>query len=118
MDNHRSTDQALSWAEFEKVEARIGTIVSVEAFPEARRPAYILHVDFGESLGVRKSSAQITELYEPEGLIGKQVLAIVNFPPKQIGPIQSTCLVTGVYTDDGVVLVTPDRPCENGSRLV
>ncbi|WP_372777217.1 tRNA-binding protein [Litorivivens sp.] len=108
----------ISWADFEKVELRVGTILSAEEFPEARKPAYILKVDFGEAIGIRKSSAQITDLYGVEELIGKQVVAVVNFPPKQIGPIRSECLVTGFYNSDGkVVLAVPDRDIEDGARL-
>ncbi len=108
----------ISWADFEKVELRVGTILSAEEFPEARKPAYILKVDFGEAIGIRKSSAQITDLYGIEELIGKQVVAVVNFPPKQIGPIRSECLVTGFYNSDGkVVLAVPDRDIEDGARL-
>ena len=109
---------SISWADFEKVELRVGTILSAEEFPEARKPAYILKVDFGEAIGIRKSSAQITDLYGIEQLIGKQVVAVVNFPPKQIGPIKSECLVTGFYNSDGkVVLAVPDKDIENGARL-
>lgn len=108
----------ISWADFEKVELRVGTILSAEEFPEARKPAYILKVDFGEAIGIRKSSAQITDLYGVEELIGKQVVAVVNFPPKQIGPIKSECLVTGFYNSDGkVVLAVPDKDIDNGARL-
>ena len=85
--------ETINWNDFEKVELRVGTIVSAEVFKEARRPAYILHVDFGPDIGVRKSSAQITDLYEPEALAGVQVIGVVNFPPKQIGPVRSQCLV-------------------------
>lgn len=110
--------ERIEWADFAKVELRVGTIVEAEAFPEARRPAYRLHVDFGEAIGMRKSSAQITELYEPAELIGKQVVAVVNFPPKQIGPMTSECLVTGFHReDDAVVLATPDMAVPNGAKL-
>lgn len=109
---------AISWEDFAKIELRAGTVVSAEAFPEARRPAYILQIDFGAELGTLKSSAQITDLYQPDALIGRQVLAVVNFPPKQIGPIRSQCLVTGLHREDGaVVLVSPDQPVPNGARL-
>lgn len=108
----------ISWEDFEKVELRIGTIIEVEDFPEARKPAYRLKVDFGPEIGVRKSSAQITELYDKDTLKGKQVLAVTNFPPKQIGPFLSECLVTGVQNEaGGVVLLTPDRSVTNGKRL-
>jgi tRNA-binding protein len=108
----------IDWNEFLKVEIRVGTIVDVQDFPEARKQAYKLKVDFGEDIGVKKSSAQITELYAKEDLIGKQVVAVVNFPPKQIGPIISECLVTGFHREDGeVVLAVPDKSVQNGARL-
>ncbi len=108
----------ISWRDFAKVDLRVGTIVSVEAFPEAHKPAYKLSVDFGESVGIRRSSAQITDLYGADALLGKQVLGVVNFPPKQVGPFMSECLVTGFVQDDGsVVLAVPDRPTANGIRL-
>lgn len=108
----------LTWDEFQRVQLRAGTIIAVEEFPEARRSAWKLQVDFGEEIGVRKSSAQITDLYAAEDLIGKQVMGVVNFPPKQIGPIMSECLVTGFYREDGaVVLAVPDKEVHNGARL-
>ena len=108
----------ISWQEFEQVDLRVGTIVSAEVFAEARQPAYILHIDFGADLGVLKSSAQITDLYQPDALVGQQVIGVVNFPPKQIGPIQSQCLITGLPQGDGsVVLVQPDRQVSNGLKL-
>ena len=112
----------MEWIDFDdflKVELRVGTVVSAEVFAEAKKPAYILHVDFGDEIGTRKSSAQITDLYEPESLVGRQVLAVVNFPAKQIGPIRSECLVTGFYNADGhIALAVPDAPVPNGTRLI
>jgi len=108
----------ISWQDFEQVDLRVGTIVTAEVFTEARRPAYILHVDFGAEIGVLKSSAQITDLYQPRALVGKQVIGVVNFPPKQIGSIQSQCLITGIPQVDGaVVLIQPERSVENGLKL-
>jgi len=111
--------EAITWNDFERVELRAGTVVDAQEFPEARRPAYKLFIDFGSELGVKKSSAQITNLYTREELIGRQVIAVLNFPPKQIGPIMSECLVTGFYDDDGaVILAVPERPVKNGSKLL
>jgi tRNA-binding protein len=108
----------ISWEEFQNVELRVGTIIEARDFPEARNPAYKLKVDFGDEIGIKKSSAQITVLYTKEELVGKQVLAVTNFPPKQIGPFMSECLVTGFYNQDGnVVLTSPDINVPNGSRL-
>ena len=110
--------ETISWADFEKVELRIGTIIEVEDFPEARVPALKLKVDFGDEIGVKKSSAQITDLYSKADLLNRQVLAVVNFPPKQIGPMRSECLVTGFHRQDGaVVLARPDSDVPNGARL-
>lgn len=110
--------ETIEWGDFERVQIRAGTIIEVEDFPQARRPAYKLRVDFGAGLGVLKSSAQITDLYAREELEGRQVLAVVNFPAKQIGPIRSECLVTGLHREDGaVVLAVPDKPVPNGARL-
>jgi tRNA-binding protein len=108
----------LSWDEFDRVEMRIGTIISAEIFEEAKKPAYKLKIDFGDDIGIRKSSAQITTHYTPEVLIGQQVIAVVNFPPKQIGPFMSECLVLGaVQVDKSVVLLKPERTVENGIRI-
>ena len=108
----------ISWSDFERVELRAGTILSAEAFPEARVPAYKLLVDFGPEIGHRKSSAQITDLYDADELVGRQVIAVVNFPPKQIGPFMSECLVTGFHRDDGkVVLASIDSEVPNGTKL-
>ena len=109
----------ITWQDFEKVDIRIGTIVEVEDFPKARNPAFILHVDFGVEIGLKKSSSQITDLYSKNQLQGKQVMAVVNFEPKQVGPIMSECLVLGFYRqDNSVVLATNDLPISNGSRLL
>ncbi|SLN48489.1 tRNA-binding protein YgjH [Pseudoruegeria aquimaris] len=109
---------AISFEDFLKVDVRVGTVVQAEPYPEARKPAIKLWVDFGGDLGVKKSSAQITRHYEPEELIGKQVMAVVNFPPRQIGKFMSEILVLGVPDEDGeVVLLTPDKPVPQGGRL-
>jgi tRNA-binding protein len=111
--------QEISWDDFMKVELRVGRVVRAKLFPEARKPAYVLHVDFGEALGVRKSSAQITHLYQPEELVGKLVVAVVNFPRKQIGPLMSECLVTGFPNEKGeVALCVPDKAVPLGTRLM
>ena len=108
----------ISWNDFQKVELRVGTVKAVDEFPEARKPAWKLTVDFGDEVGTRRSSAQITDRYSAEELLGKQVLAVVNFPPKQIGPFMSECLVTGFVAEDGsVILAVPDQPVANGLRL-
>ena len=103
--------------DFMKLDIRVGTIVEAQVFQKARRPAYQLRVDLGEELGVKKSSAQITDHYTPEELIGKQVLAVVNFPPRQIADFMSEVLVLGTYSEGGVVLIAPDRPVKNGDKL-
>ncbi|EGJ71309.1 export-related chaperone CsaA [Bacteroides coprosuis DSM 18011] len=108
--------ERIDWSDFSKVEMRVGTILSAEVFEKAKRPAYILYVDFGE-LGILKSSAQITKLYRAEELVGKQVIAVVNFPPKQIANIQSQCLVLGAVQGDEVTLLTVDTPTPNGLRI-
>lgn len=109
----------ITWQDFEKVDIRIGTIVEVKDFPKARNPAFILHVDFGVEIGLKKSSSQITDLYTKNQLQGKQVMAVVNFEPKQVGPIMSECLVLGFYRqDNSVVLAINDLPINNGSRLL
>ncbi len=108
----------IEWSDFQKVELRAGTIVEVCDFPEARNPAYKVIVDFGDEIGIKKSSAQITDLYTKEDLLGRQVLAVVNFPVKQIGPMMSECLITGFHREDGaVVLAMPEGKVPNGARL-
>jgi tRNA-binding protein len=115
MDSNK--DDSLSWQDFLKVEMRVGTVVSAEVFAEARNPAYKMLIDFG-AYGLKKTSAQITKLYQPEGLIGKQVIAVVNFPPKQIANIMSECLVLGVMGDDKeVTLIEPGKKVKNGKRI-
>jgi len=111
--------QTIAWADFEKVELRVGTVLEVMEFPEARKPAWKLRVDFGPGIGERMSSAQITALYGKEDLVGRQVVAVVNFPVKQIGPFRSEVLVTGFHDEQGrVVLARPERPVPNGAKLL
>ncbi len=107
----------INWDDFEKIDIRVGTITEVSDFPKAKKPSYQLKIDFGE-LGVKQSSAQITTFYKKEQLVGKQVVAVVNFPPKQIANFFSECLVLGVYTDKkDVVLLQPDQKVENGWKI-
>ena len=103
--------------DFMKLDIRVGTIIEAKVFEKAKRPAYQLKVDLGEEIGIKKSSAQITEIYKPEDLIGKQVLAVVNFPPRQIAGFMSEILVLGTYSKQGVVLIKPDEQVENGDKL-
>lgn len=108
----------IAWHDFERVELRVGTVITAEAFPEVRKPAYKLTVDFGPEIGLRRSSAQITVHYGVEELVGRQVLGVVNFPVKRIGPYVSECLITGFYREDGtVVLAVPDKAVPNGAKL-
>ena len=110
--------ELIDWNDFAKVELRVGRVVEASPFPEARKPAYILRIDFGPEIGIRKSSAQITHHYTPETLIGRLVVAVVNFPKKQIGPLQSECLVTGFHDADGhVALCMPEREVPLGTKL-
>lgn len=105
----------LTWPEFERVDLRVGTIVDAEEFPEARKPAYRLRVDLGPELGVKRSSAQLTDLYAPTDLVGRRVLCVVNFPPRQIGPVMSEVLVTGLHRPDGGVVLATIDPDHAGS---
>lgn len=108
----------LTWNEFERTDMRVGTIVAVNDFPEARKPAYQLTIDFGSEIGIRKSSAQITKRYQKEDLIDRQIIAVVNFPKKQIGKFMSECLVLGAVGEEGdVVLLAPDFKIPNGLRI-
>jgi tRNA-binding protein len=108
----------ITFDQFMDVDIRVGTVTRAEDFPEARKPAIKLWVDFGGDIGERKSSAQITAHYAPETLVGKQVIGVVNFPPRQIGPVRSEVLILGVHdTDGGIVLLSPDKPVPNGERM-
>ena len=109
----------ITWNEFTKVELRVGRVINAEPFPEARKPAYKLLIDFGEEIGIKKSSAQITNLYQPEELVNKLVVAVINFPRKQIGSFMSECLVTGFYNEnEEVVLCVPDKAVPLGTKLL
>ena len=105
------------FSDFEKLDIRVGTVISAKVFEKARKAAYILELDFGEEIGIKKSSAQITEHYKPEDLVNKQVLAIVNFPPKQIADFYSEVLVLGTYSEGGVVLIRLDKEVKDGDKL-
>jgi tRNA-binding protein len=108
----------VSFEDFQRLDIRAGTVLRCEPFPEARKPAYKLWIDFGQDLGVKASSARITDLYRPEDVLGRQVMAVVNFPPRQVGPFRSEVLTLGVYVDgETVVLVHPERTVPNGARL-
>ena len=109
--------QEILWSDFEKVEMRVGTVLKVNDFPEAKKPAYQLIIDFGNEIGIKKSSAQITKRYAKEDLIGKQIIAVVNFPKKQIGNFMSECLVLGSVNEDDIVLLTSDLKVANGLRI-
>lgn len=110
--------QTITWSDFEKVELRVGTVIDVQDFPEVRKPAFKVQIDFGSEIGIRWSSAQITTHYTRDTLIGRQILGVINFPEKQIGPFMSQCLITGFADENGdIVLAAVERPVPNGSRL-
>lgn len=110
--------ETISWSDFERIELRVGTIIFVDDFPEARKPAYKIKVDFGAEIGIKQSSAQVTDLYSKDDLLNRQIVGVINFPAKQIGPVRSECLITGFYNEDGaVVLAIPERPIGNGAKL-
>lgn len=110
--------KTISWDEFETVELRAGTVLKVEEFPEARKPAWKITVDFGDDIGMKKTSARVTDLYGPENLVGRQIIGVVNFPSRQIGPMRSEFLLTGFYRDDGaVVMAIPEREVPDGAKL-
>ncbi len=112
------SNEQITWSDFERVELRVGTVTAVELFVEARKPAYKVAVDFGAGIGVKRTSAQITALYAPKELVGRQIVGVVNLPPKQIGPFLSEFLIAGFYRNDGtVVLAVPDQPVSNGAKL-
>ena len=106
-----------TFEDFTKLDIRVGTVLEAEVFEKAKKPAYKLKIDFGNEIGIKKSSAQITERYSADELVGKQVLAVVNFPPKRIADFMSEVLVLGTYSDGGVVLITPDKPVDNGDKI-
>ena len=109
----------ITWGDFEKVDIRVGTIVEAEEFPQARKPAYKLKIDFGPEIGLKRSSAQITVHYAPETLVGRQVLGVVNFPPRQIGPVRSEVLTLGFADENGdIVLTAVERPVPNGMKMM
>jgi tRNA-binding protein len=117
-ETNQDTMETINWPDFEKVEIRVGTILEANDFPKARNPSYQLVIDFGPELGIKKSSAQITSLYQKEELVGKQVVAVVNFPPKQIANFMSECLVLGAVGDNkDIVLLQPDKNVINGQRI-
>lgn len=108
----------IKWSDFEKVDMRVGTIIKAEEFPEAKKPAYILTIDFGPEIGIKKSSAQITELYNKKRLKNEQIIAVINFPPKKIGPFVSECLIMGAYNEKKqVLLLKPQRETMNGAKV-
>ncbi|MDR6300425.1 tRNA-binding protein [Mesonia maritima] len=107
----------INWKDFQKIEMRVATIIEVEDFPEVKNPAYKMHLDFGEEIGIKKTSAQLTKRYQKENLLGKQVIAVVNFPKKQIANIMSECLVLGAVNGGDITIIQPEAKIENGLRI-
>ena len=107
----------INWKDFQKIEMRVATIIEVEDFPEVKNPAYKMHLDFGEEIGIKKTSAQLTKRYQKEDLLGKQVIAVVNFPKKQIANIMSECLVLGAVNGEDITIIQPEAKIENGLRI-
>ena len=108
----------ISWSEFEKIDIRCGTIIDIKDFPKAKKPSYQFQIDFGEELGIKRSSAQVTQHYKKEELLNRQIIAVVNFPPKQIAGFFSECLILGVYDENNhVILLQPERAVKNGQRI-
>ena len=109
--------EQISWADFEKIELRTGTIIDIQDFPEAKKPAYKIWVDFGE-FGIKKTSSQVTELYSKEELLGKQIIGVINFPPKQVGTFMSEFLLTWFESEKGIILASIERKIKNGMKLI
>tara|TARA_R110002050_G_scaffold3935_5_gene20199 strand:- start:2181 stop:2519 length:339 start_codon:yes stop_codon:yes gene_type:complete len=109
--------ETITWPDFSKIDMRVGTIIEIKDFPEARKPAYQLHVDFGKTIGIRKTSAQITQRYSKDQLLGKQIIAVVNFPKKQIANFMSECLILGAVDGSDVILLRPDDEVDNGLKI-
>jgi len=110
-------NETITWPDFSKIDMRVGTIVDIKDFPEARKPAYQIHVDFGKNIGVRKTSAQITQRYSKDELLGKQIIAVVNFPKKQIANFMSECLILGAVDGSDVILLRPEAKVDNGLKI-
>ena len=110
-------NETITWPDFSKIDMRVGTIIEIKDFPEARKPAYQIHVDFGKKLGVRKTSAQITQRYSKDELLGKQIIAVVNFPKKQIANFMSECLILGAVDGSDVILLRPEAEVDNGLKI-
>lgn len=110
-------NETITWPDFSKIDMRVGTIIEIKDFPEARKPAYQVHVDFGKEIGLRKTSAQITQRYSKEELLGKQIIAVINFPKKQIANFMSECLILGAVDGSDVILLRPEAKVDNGLKI-